>query len=362
MSERLSLFPMNRDLCAVARYATLLQGYDLTHLLMPKYLRMGGEDVSRLDGGTHVGLQLTDYNKDRLMECDVLYMDYDETIASENFYKEIFIHAREMGVEVIPSNALKKKFNDIFDDLFATAEVPFEITPADDFLYDINIPVITVLSHGPCTDQLAVELALRQHFVDAGYNVGQIGSHDASKMFGFLSMPEFMLASGDTYEKTVRFNRYIKDLVSNEQFEILVLGAPGAIVKYNNRLLQGLGVLPSAICNAVRSDVSIVCTYCGDYKNEYFSEISQFGEFRLGSPIYFYNVANTTAAPDISKENNTGVIPLTYTNVDSRFVLSILRNVKSDGYHLFNALDNDSVKEACIAVQNALSGNTPFMR
>jgi len=360
MNKRLSLFPMSRDMCAVARYAALLHGYELAHLLVPGYLRMGGDDASRLDGGTHVGLPLTDYSKDILLECDVIYMDYDETMTSNDLYKEIVTHAKEMGVEVMPSRALRQKLNIIFDNPLAVDDAHHTAAPEKKFLNEINIPVVTVLSHGLFTDQLAVELALRQHFIDAGYRVGQIGSHNVCKLLGFTEMPDFMMEPADAYEKIIRFNKYVSDMVAKDKNEILIIGAPDAIMKYNDRLLQGHGILPYVVCSAVRSDVAIACTYYGDYKKGFFDEVSQYCKYHQGSPIHFFNVANTSAAPDQSVVQDA--IRLIYTNLDSSFVLNAINNITAGEYHLFNVLDRDSAKEACLAVQRILSGNASFMR
>jgi len=360
MSERLSLFPMNRDLCAVARYASLLQGYELAHLFVPKYLRMGEEDVSRLDGGTPACLRLTDYSKDKLKDCDVIYMDYDEAMASIDIYKEIILHASEMGVEVIQSRMLMRMMKDESYSLYTADETPFVMSPENDILHEVNVPVVMVLSHGLQTDQLAVELALWQHFTEAGYKVGQIGSHDACRLFGINDIPDFMIEPADAYRKTIRFNKYISDLISKEKFEILIIGVPDAIVKHSNRMLQGLGVVPYAICNAVRSDVTIACTHYGNLKKTFFDEVSRYGKYRLGSPIHFFNMANTLVVPDNIMFDD--ITRLTYTVLESDFVLNTLNNIKAEEYYLFNVLDKNSAKEACEAVQNTLSGNASYMR
>jgi len=360
MRERLSLFPMSRDMCAVARYADMLEGYELTHLFVPKYLRMGEDDVSCLDGGTYVGLSLTDYSKEKLMECDVLYMDYDENMASVDLYKKILAHASEVGVEVILSRMLMQMLDSELINPYPDYGASFAASSGTDFLYEISIPVVMVLSHGVYTDQLAVELALRQHFAKAGFNVGQIGSHDACKLFGFTGMPDFMVMPADAYDKTVRFNRYVADMVKNEKYEIMIIGAPGSIMKYSDSLLQGLGVLPSIVCNAVRSDVSIACTYYGKYKKLYFDEMCKYGKYRMDSPIHFFSVSNTAAGSDLSSQDATR---LNYTSLKSSFVLSTIKNIEvDDDYYLLNALDKDSITDACIAVHNTLSGNASFMR
>jgi peptide maturation system protein (TIGR04066 family) len=357
MPKKLSLFPMTRDLCATARYPSLLQGYNLSHLFVPEFMRVDGSDISRLDGGNAASMTLSHYSKDRLAECETIFIDYDEYLADLSFCKEVLADAKEMGKEVILSRTLEQKLRE--GPPSWPTDLPLEANPNTDLLREIKIPVIMVLSHGLRTDQFAFELALRQHFAEVGYTIGQIGSREMSHFFGFHGMPDFLYEHRDAYEKTLRFNRFIVNLVAAERPELLIIGVPDSIMKFNDRLLHGLGVLPSVICSGVTSDVSILCTYCHEYKEPFFDELSQHSNYRLGSSVQFFNLANTTVDVDDSNPDN---MTFDFIDLDSNFVLQQVNNMNVERYHLFNALDRVSAKNACIAIQDALSGNVRYMQ
>ena len=83
MSKKLALFPMTRDMCAMARNVGLLANYNLSRLLVPSYLRIQDQDISTIDGGSPTSHVLTDYNEDKITECDALFVEYDDKNRSE---------------------------------------------------------------------------------------------------------------------------------------------------------------------------------------------------------------------------------------------------------------------------------------
>ena len=48
--QKLALFPMTKDQCAIARYQSLLAGFELDKLYVPQFWGLNGADVFKLDG------------------------------------------------------------------------------------------------------------------------------------------------------------------------------------------------------------------------------------------------------------------------------------------------------------------------
>jgi len=355
MTKKLALFPMTKNMCAVVRYLSLLQGYVLSHLLIPNFMGLTGEDISRIDGGTNATATLADYSKELLVECDTLFVDYDESLTSLSLYNEAIQDAKELGKEVILS---RKLIQQLQYEINETKELPISNprirSLENDYLQEIRIPVITVLTQGERADQFIVELALRKHFLEEGYKVSQIGSHEASQLFGFSSLPDFLFESRDIYDKTMLFNDYVKELTDKEQSHLLILGVSGGTMKYSNRVLNDLGFLPFIACTAVRSDLPILCMFHSVYKESYFDEMFNHGRYKLGSPIRFFNISNTCFLPELSSD-----IPvIKYVDVNSDFVMNSLQTEMGTGeYHVFNALNNESMENACKSVQEMLTNN-----
>lgn len=357
MEKKLALFPMTRDMCAMARYPDLLQGYELSHLMIPGYMKMHDMDISTLDGGSCTGDMLSNYGLNILAECDILFIDYDDKMKNLDLYREVIADAKELGKEIILSRKLFQKLS--VAQLSWPDEPPMTQNVSEDQLYEIMVPVITVLSQGPNTDQLAMELALRRHFTGLGYNVLQIGSGENGHFFGFKEIPDFLYEPRDAYEKILKFNEYVNKLAEQQQPELIIIGVPGATMKNSNKFLQGLGLLPLIIGSAIKSDLSILCMYYATCKKEYFKNFSQYGQYRLNGLISLFGISNVTMTSD----DSSGMRKVNYTDLDSNFVLkSIKDEMNFDEYNLFNVLDNESVKSACEAAQNILTGHVRYMR
>ena len=351
MCKRLALFPMTKDLCAVARHAAMLQGYTLSHILAPAYTGLAGQDVSLADGGSTCGVSFAAYSEDTLADCDVLLVDYDENMKELDIYQSATDTARRLGKEVILTRKLAQLLN-APEDVCDTAAGTWP-TNIPEQLYEIDVPVITVLSQGPRTDQLAVELTLRKHFMDAGYKVAQLSSHIAGTLFGFDSLPTFLYEQRDAYDKMLRFNHYVKDMTQAASPDVLIMGAPEGIMKYNNNVLMGMGYLPQIICDAVPSDLPVLCMYHAKYNKLYLDDISLFGQYRLGAAIQHFHAANSF----FSAQSTALSLKKEYTDLKSDFVLHSLKDVKVTDYHLVNVLDAASAQGLFRAMQDELTDN-----
>jgi len=360
MQNRLSLYPMTKDMCAIARYSNMLQNYSLYGLYSPSFSGLNGEDINTIDGGILSNYQLSDYSTDANIMNDTILLDYDENMKDVSIYSDALCAAKNQYRDVIISRKLD---NILHLGTHSTAtNIAFSEKPEIDRLYDFSIPVITILSQGARTDQFATELALRTHFIKEGYRVSQVSSFDGSTFLGFPSLPSFLFEPRDAYEKTLKFNHYIASLIDIEKPDVLILGVPNGVMKFNNKLLEGLGFLPYIVCSAVRSDVLVLCTYHVDYTKEFYDEMSRYGMYHFGTPINYFNVANACFIPGSTGEYGTET-KKKYIDLNSEFVLSKINNGISYGEHtLFNALDENSVKRACLAIHEELLSNVGYMR
>jgi len=351
MHKKLALFPMTRDMCAVARYASLLVGYEICSLFAPPYANYEGEDICTIDGGDATGVFLSVYSDEALTNCDILFVDYDEKVKNMTFYTDVIDKAKKLNKSVIMSQKLEYKLNTAR--MLRPNGEPTKILSEFDRLYDVKVPVITVLSQGVRTDQFVVELALREHFINNGYYVSQIGSYRASEFFGFASLPGFLYEARDAYEKIHMFNHYVQELLQNDKPQLLIIGVPDAIMKFNDRILLGMGLIPYVVCNAVKSDLSILSMYYGRHKERYFDEMSKYGHYCYNTPLEFFNISNTHFAPDFSSE-----LPIEkYMDINSEFAMGTVNDIDAGDFVLFNALNKASMKNACNLINDALTNN-----
>ena len=356
MYKKLAFFPATRDACAIARHQSLLQGYTLSHLFMPDFMNLTNKDIHYIDGGDKNVAFLSNLCESNIASCDTLFLDYDANMDDIALYQDAINMANNLNKKTIISKLLKHRIED--EPIGWPSDSPMNENSLEDQLYEIRVPVVMIFSQGSFSDQFAVELAVREHFINAGYKVSQIGSVEASQFLGFSSFPQFIYENRDAYEKIIKLNKYMKNLVDQEESDLLVIGVPGAILKYNDKILNGLGIMPLIVSSAVAGDVSIICMHYSTYKMEYFEQISLLGQYRLGLPIQFFNIANVTLAPDMSSD----MLKMDYLHLNSEFVLDgVNQFINSSDHYVFNALNMESSNRACIALQETLANNAHYM-
>jgi len=362
MKKKLALFPVTRVQCALSRHSSLLNGFDVSYLFVPRFWALDGKDACCLDGGEVTNRLLHSFDKELLMDIDVLFVDYNENINNMAIYESVISAAMDACIEIILSREIKGKLESETPNLLLGNNYAIKEKGEKEHLYQICCPVITVLTQGIRTDQFAVELSLRKHFLESGYRVSQIGSHDASGFFGFSGIPSFLHESFDAYEKILKFNHYVKNLAEEESPELLIIGVPNAIMKYNDEIPLGFGILPSIICTAVESDLSILCMYYNSYNIKIFKEMRNYFHYHLRSCVNLFALSNTR----ISFDNSSGQDKLDYFDLESVFVMkgieNILKETENFEFHLFNALNSESINEACLLAHSYLTDNADFVR
>ena len=346
---------MTRGQCAIARFSALLEGYQLTHCFTPTFKQLDGADTSQLDGGEATGISLASFSEELLEACDAIYVDYDDRLSDMTIYEQVIDIANHLNIQVI----LSKEMNHAHHPAailplneWDRSQQPEKDRSEKDRLEEIPVPVVMVLTEGHRTDQLATELALRKYFKDTAYKVSQIFSELAAPLFDCENIPLSMYAPGDAYGKALMFNKFAKDLVDAERPELLIIGVPGAIGKYSNQQLQGLGLLPQIICSAVKSDAAVLCLYQAECNKDILDVFYHLTDYKFDSPANVFSIANTHAQPDESHFGER----LQYIDVDSQFVLAHINNeVESGEYVLYSALNSGSAQQGGIGVQMALT-------
>ncbi|MCL2189111.1 MAG: TIGR04066 family peptide maturation system protein [Defluviitaleaceae bacterium] len=353
MSKKLVLFPASHNMCAVARHVHLLRGYQLHSIMESSSLMLNKKDISEVDGGNPAGIMIDDVSNEIIKSCDVLYIDYNESYRKREIYERVMNVAKVHGKELIIS---KREKCSLGDELIKKSINTNKVRP---IINDINVPVIFILSQGERTDQLAVELTLYSHFMEQGYKITHIGSTDVGCLFGFDCTPAFLHEDRCAEEKIIMFNNYVRTSIERDASDVVIISVSDAIMKYNNRILNGLGVMPFVMTNAVRSDVSLYCMHFAENLNEYIKEIKMYCHYRFDCKPSYFCVANTA----VRYEANTNADKLNYTALDSQFVLdSLKREEEASGMHLFNALDKKSIANVCTAIELELQNNAVYVK
>ncbi len=354
--SNVALFPVQKNNAAFARHGKKLQNYNVIPVLSPAHRTMEGMDLAELDGGDNTGIVLKADLNEVLDECEIIYMDCSNFIFRDEDYYGYIECAERKGTQIVFSREIIDRLNiKNIQERELGKKIDYDSVKE---LIKIDVPIISIFTLGNENDQGNVELELREFFLSKGYKISQIGVHEYSKLLGFHSVPDFLFAKNiDGKAKRVMFNRYVRNIVKEERPDLLIIGVPEAIMKYNDKILAGMGDVPCIIQDVVESDIGIICTCYEPYTEDYFKELSLYGRYRLNCEVRYFNISNSTVVNDPDNNNR-----LEHLYLDHNYVVSNMNFGFKDNeeFEVFNSYTETSMLKVLEKIENELLGNPGF--
>ncbi len=363
MTENMIVFPYNIQFAPILRHKALLENYRISGLVSLNGWSLNGKDASHADEGEEIGILVESDFEQALQKCDtVMFTDSQfgldfEKVIYPRLYKAI--NAKKNVISTIP--ICKEKYDEI-KTMCDAKGVYFkcycenentkqyrELKYEEESLLKIETPIIFVLGISENTQKFEIQLSLRERLTKMQYRISQIGSRHYCEMLGFHSFPKFMLdkAVSET-NKVVYFNRLIKKIENEENPDIIIIGIPGGIMPFNDQFTNRFGVLPYEVSQAVSPDIAIVSTLYEDFKQEYFTALSDSIRYKLGFQVDYFNLSNFHLDFEKSKEERA----LSFTVVDSSFIDKKKNEFKNFGNKVFNILNSDDENRiACDCIE-----------
>jgi len=353
MSKKVAIFPIDYNTVAIARFA-YLNNYDPIALLAPDLSTLAGEDIAKLDGGSEAGILLHSDYMPKVCEADVIYLVDSIWSANDNIYKDIYNYAKSLGKEVKISKHLNRRLN-LQSEMFSDKNKEYFDFTSDLKLMPIDAPIISVFSIGDYCGQSQTEYSIRKYFLDKGYKVMQICSHEHGHLIGCLPLPDFLyditIAVAD---KILMFNRFIHRHSKNENPDVIILGVPQPIMKYNDFILNGFGILPFIVQHAVQSDIGIVSLYYNEqYTYEYLENFANLCKYRFGVSAEFFSVSNCSISRGIDRVDELEYLYLTSDFVDNK----LKKNSENNRFTIFAAYNEDDSYKAFSNIESLLQNN-----
>lgn len=363
--EKLIMYPYDNEFASILRHSNLLGKYEIMGLVSPGGWGLNGRDAGEADYGSKLGITVTNDFDESIKLCDtVLFSDSRKQMDFEKFIMPKVIKSIGMGKNIIFTIPLT---NDTFDKIekeclnggvyfkyfnnLCRQDESQEVAREFNFLYDIHTPVIFVLGIGDKANKFEVQLALRENVMKMGYRVSQIGTRGYCELLGFHSFPQFMYSPNlSESSKIILFNQFIKKL-ENENPDVIIIGIPGGILPFSNKLTNNFGIVAYEASQAVAPDSAIFSCYYAEYYNEYFVKMVDTVRYRLGCKVDCFNMANSELDWLNSKDQNKMI----YTSLDSKFVDEKIKKYKGLDTPVFNVLNSKGASGMTEYVINRLS-------
>lgn len=348
MSKKIAFFPVNHDNATLLRYV-YMGGYEPVALLAPELSVLEGCDISRLDGGTNASVCLYMDYKDKILGSDLVYFANCEGLQNSKLYQELVEYAKKINKKIIIPNDVIESQKICNED----REILNDIDNSSKMLY-IESPIISIFTIGKKCGQIQTEFLARKYFIDKGYNVMQIGSHDFMSLVGCLSIPDIMFDTTiDPLKKAIFFNHFVHKNYKLKKPDIILIGVPNPIMKYNNSNLNELGILPLIIQSGLKSDIGMINMHYADYTTEFMEEINQFCKYRLDVNTKYFGISNVSVLKNVDYPSKLEYLYLTSDFVNS----NVDSGMKDNEYYVFPVYSEQEAMKAFQKIENELLEN-----
>lgn len=319
--KKLMVYPFNKDMCSIARFRHMLEGYELTSAIVPKGFCWEEKDVCELDGGVPTGFILRGDFMEELEQCDSVLLNFHGN-KSESVYAEYAAIVRGSGRELISPNQISA----ITEERHIYPDMP---------LKEIPVPVVMVMGQGENCQKFEIQLGLREAFRREGYKVTQFGTKTYSHLFGFQSLPD--APELPLWKKIYLYNQLFYETYKQEKPDVMIIGIPGGIMPMNSYTHGLFGETALALTTAARPDMVLLSYYFIEPTKEYFDFLRQYAQFRLNSGKVHFHSSNTKFIDEKSQRL------LSYLTLESGFVRNKIAQYDADmPSNLFNALEPES--------------------
>lgn len=323
---RIAIYPFNAECMVFSEFKDLLDSeYCFSEAASPRSWGFSEMDIETVDGIEKIKKSPKEFTK----ENDILVIpDFSiEPAAAKSLIKEIVSYIPSVkkvfccaDFDKISLNEIKDacaasntEFINVLDFSEAAKEVACYETAEKRYAYsdkksvfkifkevaNCDVPICAVTGEWESTGKFPIELKLLRDLRNQGYKVSMIGSNFFSSFFGVKRFPDFMFSGAiNETEKPHLFNRYLNQIALNEEADIMIVGVPGAMQRFNDYETNRFGILPFITFQAIRPDYLILTTVYRENSRSLLDTIINKCIYRYGVKPDIIHLSNLVLEPD----------------------------------------------------------------
>jgi peptide maturation system protein (TIGR04066 family) len=312
LKKKLAIYPFCEELNPILKYKNKIKDYELKYSITPKSWEIFDGSKKNFES---IITEEEFISKKLIDSIDVFLLCKPVFQVKETLYENIIKLAKKHNKQLIHVSELRSIIDKLnINSICLQSEMKFMIKNTE--LSTIDIPIAMVLGFGENCEKWDVQMGMQDYFNKKGYKVSLISSNPLSELMDFYSVPNNIINENiDFSQKVKKVNSFIKDIELNENPDLIIIGIPGGIIKYNQSISNNYGYLAYLICNAVTPDVSILNLYCGEYKSEYIEQIKSICFYRFGIVLNYFHISKNVC------NYNFETVKLDYFPVEHKFLV-----------------------------------------
>lgn len=356
--KKSAFYPYTNEFCSIDKYADILIGFDVEYFITPP-------GISAPISSHKISSVLPDEKIDTLLVGNDPYysMQFDKTffkIIKEAVDREINICFISDFAEsdIKPILEYNRKHNNVKISRLKNGghykNFSSDISPV---IFPVNCPVVFVASAMEQTRKFEVELGLYTSFIKKGYNVQLVASKPYAELFGVFPFPDFMFKAELEKVKIINFNVFLKSIEYNTKPDLIIVGIPGSIMKFNDNIVNNFGITAIEVSQAVKPDIVVFnVNYDPNYDRE--SLESLYGECLHVFGVSPSCVCIADSQLDTSMVSN-GVINFLY--VKNEKIEQLSTSLTDTKCLVVPALDSLGIKRAAGFIEDILSDDSSLI-
>lgn len=298
--EKILIYPVDKAIFAVLDNIDLLKEIEIVGLVSPKGWGYCGQEVY-VNGKK---ITITDqFEKLIKISTDIWIVNSDNKLEFDKFILPVLEISLLRGVKV----SIYRQFGDDINNLVNTKFKKIivqnvnsnnDISSYEGEIQIIDTPIILLLGLFENFNDFNVQLVIRKELLKRGYKVLQIGSKNESEIFGFESFPSF-IKKHDIKEssKILMLNSYIVSKIKEQKPDVIVLGVPGEIFPYSNKIHTDFGLTNFYVTKAISPDLTILGLPFEIYNLLDIQNIKKNVEGMLGLVVDYFYVSDKKIDP-----------------------------------------------------------------
>lgn len=306
MRIKVAIYPFCAELLPVVKTFEKLQNhYSISRLVSPRGFGLTGYDAGYACNHSDTGTIVTDEFDYDHGEWTTLIL-FEPIMVKEKMdysFEKIAEQAIQSGKHVIFLGS-STKGNDWTKKLSCQYPEQCEIRAYLDWnskhlmershnFHEAEVPLVLIGGILEEADAFEVLLKLAVKMKEEGTNALVFTKHPMGGLLGFYNMNHIWEAHNCTEAQKIKeLNHYINIMVDSIRPDVILLEAPDAVMRYNDKAPNGFGIRTFMICQAVTPDQFICCVPFGLAVGEFINAISLGFEKSLGTPITAVHISN----------------------------------------------------------------------
>ncbi len=348
-----AFYPYTNEFYSFEAFSHLIKDFKIEYYIVPNSL-----SIKKTNKNTHN--DLPNYNIQQL----IIGKDTSFNLSFDEAYFPLIKKAIDRKIDICFISKFSedeiekiKEYNNKHNKVklttlrYLTNKFPYITEPAN-AISSFNTPVIFIISSLNKTRKFEVELSLFDNFSKKKYKPLLVSSKPYAELFGAYPFPYFSFLCQNEVEKIINMNMFFKSLEYKYQPDIIIVGIPGPIGIFSNKILNNFGITMFEASRAIPPDIVVLNINYDNYDTKSLENLTTGCQLLTGIKPNTICIADTQVDPSTIPENQ-----LNYFYISEKKVDHLVTSLTTPNLPVFSTIDCNSLLALSDFIEKKLLAN-----